>query len=202
MIGSKVIHNGPTTGLLGYWIGRIWMLVTGWNVKGEFPKEGKFVIIGTHTSNWDFPFMLAAVHILRLKVSWMGKDSLFKKPFGSIMKFLGGIPIDRSKHSGLTKQVIKQFETSEKLAIIIPPSGTRGKAPYWKSGFYWIANGAKIPILCGYIDYKKKEVGIGYWLIPTGNIRNDMDKIRAFYKNIEEKYPEKRTPIRLKEELS
>lgn len=173
----------------------------GWDVVGQVPAGGKFVLIGApHTSNWDFPFGLAALYIYRLKVSWMGKDALFRKPFGGVMRWLGGIAIDRDSPHGVVEQITEQFRNSQKLVVLITPSATRKKRDYWKSGFYRIACAAQVPILCGYLDYKRKQAGLGLSFVPTGAIKNDMDRIREFYQGIQGKRPELTTRIRLQDE--
>ncbi len=184
------------------WLGRLWLWLFGWRICGEVPPEPKYVLIGApHTSNWDFLFMMAVVAVLRLKITWMGKDSLFKHPLaGWLMRKLGGIPIDRSRPTGVVTQIVHRFKQSSRLILVVPPSGTRKKKEYWKSGFYWIALTAKVPIVCAYLDFGRKEGGIGPTIIPTGNIKADMDLIRAFYQDIQGKYPEQNSRIRLKEE--
>lgn len=88
----------------------------------------------------------------------------------------------------------------EKITLLVAPAGTRSKTDHWKSGFYRIALDANITLVCGYLDYKKKEAGLGPSFLPSGNMKNDMDKIRDFYCNITAKYPEKTSEIRLREE--
>lgn len=197
----KITHNGPISGFIPYCIGRVWMWVFGWDVIGQVPHGGKFVLVGApHTSNWDFPFTLATLYIFRLKISWMGKDVLFKKPFGKIMRWLGGIPIDRSSEHGVVDQIVKQFRESQKHVVTIAPSGTRKKKECWKSGFYWIAYTAQVPILCGYLDYRRKKACLGLSFVPTGDIKKDMDRIRRFYVGVRGKNPELATRIRLLDE--
>jgi len=201
MFSSKITHNGPISGLIPYWIGRLWMWFFCWDVVGQIPVGEKFVLIGApHTSNWDFPFGLFALYIFRLKVSWIGKDTLFEKPFGGIMRWLGGIAINRDSQHGVVEQIAKQLRESRKLAIAIAPSGTRKRRNYWKSGFYWIAHAAQVPILCGYLDYGNRKACLGLCFVPTGNVKEDMDRIRDFYKGIQGKYPEMATRIRLRDE--
>jgi 1-acyl-sn-glycerol-3-phosphate acyltransferase len=172
-----------------------------WDVSGHVPDGGKFVLIGApHTSNWDFIFMLATMYIFRLKVNWMGKHTLFRQPLGVIFKALGGIAIDRDSPNGVVYQMAEQFRRSEQLVVVIGPSGTRKRTDYWKSGFYWIAHTAQVPILCGYLDYDRKMACLGLSFIPTGDIKKDMDRIRAFYEDVRGKYPELATRIRLKDE--
>ena len=201
MFNSKITHDGPISGLILCWIGHFWMWLFRWNVVGQVPAGEKFVLIGApHTSNWDFPFALLALYTLRLKVSWIGKDTLFKRPFGGFMRWLGGIAINRDNPHGVVDQIAKQFRDSRKLAIAIAPSGTRKKRDYWKSGFYWIAHAAQVPLLCGYLDYGHKKACLGPCFVPTGNVKEDMDRIRDFFKGIQGKYPEMTTRIRLRDE--
>jgi 1-acyl-sn-glycerol-3-phosphate acyltransferase len=177
----------------------MWLL--SWDVVGQVPVDEKFVLIAApHTSNWDFPFGLFASYIYRLKVSWIGKDTLFKKPFGGIMRRLGGIAINRDSRHGVVDQIAEQLRESHKLVIAIAPSGTRKKRDYWKSGFYWVAHTAQVPILCGYLDYAHRKACLGLCFVPTGNVKEDMDRIRDFYKGIQGKYPEMATMVRLRDE--
>ncbi|MCG3207010.1 MAG: hypothetical protein FOGNACKC_00610 [Anaerolineae bacterium] len=184
------------------WLGRLTLRLLGWRISGEAPTTPKYVLIGApHTSNWDFLFMLAVAATLQLKITWMGKDSLFKYPLaGWVMRKLGGIPIDRSRPTGVVTQIVHRFKQSSRLILVVPPSGTRKRKEYWKSGFYWIALTAKVPIVCAYLDFGRKEGGIGPTIIPTGNIKADMDIIRTFYQDVAGKYPAQTTRVRLKEE--
>lgn len=116
------------------------------------------------------------------------------------MRWLGGIAINRDSQHGVVDQIAKQLRESRKLAIVIAPSGTRKRRNYWKSGFYWIALTAQVPILCGYLDYGHSEACLGLCFVPTGNVKEDMDRIRDFYKGIQSKYPEMTTRIRLRDE--
>ncbi|MDH5711568.1 MAG: lysophospholipid acyltransferase family protein [Gammaproteobacteria bacterium] len=201
MIGTKITHNAPATGIIKYWIGRLLLAVLGWQVGGQLPQDKKFILIGSpHTSNWDLPIGLAFIYMYRLKARWLGKHTLFKWPYGLFMRALGGIPVDRSQSHGVVGQIADEFRRSEKLVIILAPSGTRTKMPHWKSGFYHIAQQANIPVVCGYLDYKNKVANFGYTFVPTGNVKEDMDRVREYYKGIEGKYPEKMTPVRLVEE--
>lgn len=164
----------------------------GWRIQGRVPNLPKFVIIGApHTSNWDFPIMILFAFALKVKIFWMGKDALFRKPFDIFFKRLGGIPIDRSKSNQVVAQMVQIFQENENLIVVIPPEGTRKKVRFWKTGFYYIAKGADIPIVMGYIDYRLKVGGFGPMIRPTGNIESDMSEIKAFYSDITGKYPDK-----------
>ncbi len=163
----------------------------GWKAKGTLPDVPKCVMIAApHTSNWDYFYTLNVAFILKAKIFAMGKQSLTEGPFGGIMKWLGIIPIDRSKSNNIVNITIEAFNDNDKLIVIVPPSGTRGKVTYWKTGFYHIANGAGVPISLGYIDYATKTGGVGPLIYPTGDIEADMKKIKEFYADIKGKYPE------------
>lgn len=186
------------TSWLAAWIGRLWLRVFGWKVEGDFPETGSFVIIAApHTSNWDLAHTLAATYVLRLKLFWLGKDSLFKWPFGGFMRWLGGIPIHRDASSGFVKQAAALLQGEEAIALMVPPSGTRGRKDYWKTGFYWIAVEAQVPIVCGSVDYKRRVAWLGDAFVPTGDPSADMDRIRAAYEGVTAKFPDQATRIRL-----
>ena len=129
-------------------IGRLILKLIGWEILGERPPHDKFVLIAApHTSNWDLPIMLSIALVFDIKLHWIGKHTLFRFPYGWFMRFLGGIPIDRRAPQGMVGQVADAFRNSEKLVIVVPPEGTRGRAEYWKSGFYWMAKEAGVPWL-------------------------------------------------------
>lgn len=201
MIGTKVTHNAPSSGLIKYWIARLFMAILGWNVSGELPANKKFVLIGApHTSNWDFFLGLATIFIFRVKARWLGKDASFIWPVGILLRALGGIAIDRYHPHGVVGQMVNALTQSDQQVILLAPSGTRKKIPNWRSGFYQIAHQANVPIVCGYLDFKTKQAHLGLSLLPTGNVKKDMDRIRDFYKDVHAKYPEMETPVRLAEE--
>jgi len=156
--------------------------LAGWKARGEELEHQRFVLIGApHTSNWDFPLMLMVVLKLRLRVFWMGKHTLFPFPFGGLMKWLGGIPIDRSASHNVVNETVRQYKEQDELVVLIPPEGTRSKVAKWKTGFYHIANLADVPILLGYVDAGKKEAGFADFFTPSGDAESDMEKIRDFY---------------------
>lgn len=194
-------HNGPKYSYVTQLIGRIFARITRWHVTGRVPDCSKMVIIAApHTSNWDFVYLLMAACVFRLKIHWMGKKSLFTPPFGPFMRLLGGIEIDRNQRTNVVSQLAEKFKTQQRLAVVIPPSGTRSKTDYWKSGFYWIAHEAQIAVVCGYLDYQKKEAGLGLSFVPSGDTRNDMERLRDFYSDKVSKYPHRLSRIRLREE--
>ncbi len=178
------------------WISLILLRLFGWRVENDSPNTKKMVIIAApHTSNWDLPYTLFTAFVLKTGVYWMGKEALFKKPFRSLFMWLGGIPIDRSCSNNIVNQSIEQFTLRDRLALVLAPSGTRTKVNHWKTGFYHIAVGANVPIVLGFLDYKRKIGGFGPLIHPTGNLEADMERIRAFYKNITGKNPENSTNL-------
>ncbi len=186
-----------------YWVGRTWLRVFGWRLETETPPSDKFVLLAApHTSGWDLPFMLATSYVMRVPISWMGKRELFAPPFGWFMRMLGGIPIDRSQRHNMVGWAVEQFSKSETLVLAVPAKGTRARAEFWKSGFYHIAQGADVPIGLSCLDYAKKQCGIGAFIYPTGDVRADMDKIRAFYAGVSAKFPDLEAEPRLREEAA
>jgi len=167
------------------------LFLMGWQAQGKAPNIRKYVLIAApHTSNWDFVFFLLVVFKLRLPVYWMGKRSMFRWPFKGLLKRFGGIPVDRSEKKNMVATMAGAFENSENLIITIAPSGTRASGGSWKTGFYYIAREAKIPIVCGFLDYKKKTGGIGPVFYTTEDMEADMAEIKSFYSGISGRYPE------------
>jgi 1-acyl-sn-glycerol-3-phosphate acyltransferase len=187
--------------LLSYWIGRLWLWSFGWKIHGQALTYRKFVVIAApHTSNWDFPLMLATAYALRVRVSWFGKHTLFDPPWGWFMRRLGGIPVDRRASQSLVVQMAEKFRRSDELVLGISPEGTRSKVEIWKSGFYHIATESGVPIGLGYLDYGKKLCGLGLFVTPSGDVKGDMNKIREFYRSVRGKHPELESEPRLREE--
>ena len=183
-------------------IGKAFMWLSGWKVEGLIPARDKLVIIAApHTSNWDFVYLLGAAFHLGLKVKWLGKRSLFSFPFGKVMKYLGGISVDRTRSTGMVEQVAENIGSCQKINLVIPPSGTRDKTEFWKSGFYYIAKTANVSLVCGYLDYEKKIAGLGPNFFLSDSLNADMNKIRRFYVGKVGKYPSLASVVRLKEEL-
>ncbi|GAB5603486.1 lysophospholipid acyltransferase family protein [Thermus sp. FJN-A] len=165
------------------------------------PPSRKYVLIGApHTSNWDFFVGILALWALGIRARWLGKKELFRPPLGPLLRLLGGIPVDRSRREGLVDQVAEVLRQEEEIAILITPEGTRSQAPFWRTGFYYMALKAGVPIALGYADFPRKEVGIGGYLWPTGDLEGDFAKIRAFYQDKVGLKPKRQGPIRIREE--
>lgn len=184
-----------------HFLASTFLKLAGWKKEGERPTAPKFVIIAApHTSNWDLLYLLAFAVLFDLKISWIGKHTLFLGPMGPLMRWLGGIPVRRHLRENMVEQMARLFGERESMALIVPTEGTRGYVPYWKSGFYHIARMANVPIVMGFLDYKAKRGGFGAAFTPSGNLKADMDRIRAFYEGKVGKHPENYGPIRLKDE--
>jgi 1-acyl-sn-glycerol-3-phosphate acyltransferase len=182
-------------------LARWFLRLTGWEVEGTKPSVSRFVLVAApHTSNWDLAFLLALAAGVDLRLSWMGKHELFKPPFGWLMRRTGGIPIVRHQRGGMVAQAVSSFAGAEKLALVIPAEGTRSRVDYWKSGFYHIARTANVPIVLGYLDYRRRRGGFGPSIEATGDIGADMDKIRAFYADKVGRHPDQFGEVRLQEE--
>ncbi len=163
---------------------RSFLKLTGWKLNGALPPGNtKAVLIAApHTSNWDLPYTLMVAFCLNLNVYWMGKASLFRWPFGPVMRWLGGIAVDRSKSNNLVAASAEAIRAADgPLQLIVPPEGTRGKTRQWKTGFYYIALQAEVPIVMAYMDYPRKLSGLGPVFVPTGDVEADMATIKAFY---------------------
>ncbi|WP_372758733.1 lysophospholipid acyltransferase family protein [Litorivivens sp.] len=156
--------------------------VTGWRTVGEPPQLDKYVLIAApHTSNWDFLVMLPVVLKYKLDVHWVGKHTLFPFPIAWFVRWLGGIPINRTAVGNTVEQAADAFRRSEKLVLLIAPEGTRGKVDRWKAGFYHIATRVELPIQLAFLDTKSKTVGFGPLVQTTGDYDVDLATIRDFY---------------------
>jgi 1-acyl-sn-glycerol-3-phosphate acyltransferase len=128
---------------------------------------------------------------LRLNIYWMGKEQIFKPPFRGLMMWLGGIPIRRESANNVVAASVAALQAADgSLQLVVPPEGTRSKARYWKTGFYYIATGAQVPIVMAFMDYGRKVSGLGPVFEPTGDIEADMVAIKAFYAPFQGKNPD------------
>jgi 1-acyl-sn-glycerol-3-phosphate acyltransferase len=180
----KTIFGTPIVNTLLRFISVQFLKGTGWKVEGQLPeKSSKCVFIAApHTSNWDLPYTLMVAFALNLNIYWMGKAQIFTPPFRNLMMWLGGIPVNREQSNNLVEASIAALVAADgPLQLVVPPEGTRKKSRYWKTGFYYIALGAGVPIVMAYMDYEKKISGLGPVFLPTGNIEADMLAIKAFY---------------------
>lgn len=183
-------------------LARAFWQVSRWrHVSTVRPESGAGVLVGApHTSNWDFVLMLAIAWDLGLPVRYLGKDTLFRGPFGWVMRALGGIPVDRKDPAGLVDELVARAEAGERFYLVVTPEGTRSAGRYWKSGFLRIARRANLPITLGYVDRTTMTTGLGLTFVPTGEVAHDMGVVRAFYADKAGLRPERRTEPRLREE--
>jgi 1-acyl-sn-glycerol-3-phosphate acyltransferase len=180
-------------------------MLGGWQYELPVPTVPRAVCLAVpHTSNMDGFLLVLLAQSVGLPISWMVKSSWTKPPVGWLVRGVGGVGIDRSRAHGMVEQMIDQFAERERFYLVIPPEGTRGRTEYWKSGFYHIARGANVPLLPGFLDYRRKRGGFGAPIEVTGDVRADMDALRSFYRARGEgemaRFPEKFGPIRLREE--
>lgn len=182
-------------------LARAYWALSRYRLVSEPPPDGSAVLIGApHTSNWDFAFMLAITWRYGFAPLWLGKHTLFKKPFGGVMRALGGIPVNRDNPGRLVDEVVQRAQGNERFFLVVTPEGTRHRTRLWKSGFYRIARDADLPVVLGYVDSATKTAGLGPTVHLTGDVTADMDQFRAFYADKRGINPEDFTPPRLREE--
>jgi 1-acyl-sn-glycerol-3-phosphate acyltransferase len=175
----------------------LWLKWAGWKIEGHLPPgaEKSVLIAAPHTSNWDLPYTLFTCFALGLTPYWMGKRSIFKWPFGPVMRWLGGIAVDRGQSTNLVAASADAIRAADgPVQLIVPPEGTRSKTVYWKTGFYWIAHTAQVPIVRAFMCYRTKRAGLGPVFTPTGNIEADMAEIKRYYAQFTGKNPSAFTP--------
>lgn len=189
-------------GIVSKLIGKTYLKTFGWESVGPMPEDlNKGVFIAApHTSNWDLPLMLAVAFELEADLSWIGKHTLFEGPFGEFFKRLGGIPVDRRSRNNAVEQIAEEIRKRDRIFLSIAPEGTRSLTEYWKSGFYYIAKTANVPIICGFLDYKTKTGGVGRVIDSQRPIGVVMDEVREFYKDMQGYRQEWFGPIQLREE--
>ena len=162
--------------------------LNGWKVEGALPASAQrcVLIAAPHTSNWDLPYTLMVGFALNLNLYWMGKASLFRWPFGPVMRWLGGIAVERSRTNNLVAASAQALrEAVGALQLVVPPEGTRGKVRHWKTGFYFIALEAGVPIVLAFMDYGRKVGGLGPEFTPSGDVDRDMAEIKRFYAGVQ-----------------
>jgi len=171
-------------------LSRFFLKLSGWKVSGSLPLDSSCVLIAApHTSNWDLVYMLWVSFVLGIPIHWLGKAQIFKFPFKRIMQWMGGIPVDRSQSNNMVDYAAGLLRDNQNFILVVPPEGTRTNVTYWKTGFYYIAHQATVPIYLGFLDYQKKIGGIGPAVLTTGNFEQDMIAIKSFYQDIQGKYP-------------
>nr|WP_298108472.1 lysophospholipid acyltransferase family protein [uncultured Pseudomonas sp.] len=177
--------------LLAESLGHAALKLMGWRIEGTLPKLDRYIAIGAHhTSNWDFVIFIAFKFVLRLNARWFGKHTIFRPPFGVLMRAWGGIPIRRDRQVNTVEQAIQAFAEHRQFVLVLSPEGTRKKVERWKMGFYHIAMGANVPLVLAALDYQNKRVFIGPTFWPTGDEAADLKTIFEFYRPFVPKKPE------------
>ncbi len=179
--------------------------LAGWQFETPVPAERKYVALAVpHTSNWDGLLLLTFAQAIRLPMAWMIKAEWVRGPLGAVLRRLGAVAIDRDRAGDVVGQMIDELRAADEMVLVIPPEGTRGRTEHWKSGFYRIALGADVPVVPGYLDFRRKRAGFGPPIHMTGDVHADMAKIRAFYaaQAPTALVPDHFGPIRLREEAS
>jgi 1-acyl-sn-glycerol-3-phosphate acyltransferase len=177
-------------------IGKLILKVAGYKIVDTTPKgvqnyQKAVMIAAPHTSNWDYVYTMAALYALEIPIKYLGKESLFKFPLGILVKNLGGIPVRRDQKNNLVNDMAKMInDSTEQMQLIVPAEGTRSYSKEWKSGFYHIANVAKVPIILGFLDFAKKQVGFLDEFNPTGDYEKDLKSIQKKYVGITPKHPD------------
>ncbi|MFT2007625.1 1-acyl-sn-glycerol-3-phosphate acyltransferase [Pontibacter sp. 13R65] len=167
--------------------------VSGWKLVGNLAPEIRrcVMIAAPHTSNWDFIYARAAFYLMDAPIKFTIKKEFMGFPFGGLLRSMGALPVDRSKNTRMVDAMVNIFnETPGDMCVMVTPEGTRKYQPRWRRGFYHVALGAGVPIVLGYLDYSRKEAGVGPAIYPSGDIEADMEKILAFYRTKKGKFPE------------
>jgi 1-acyl-sn-glycerol-3-phosphate acyltransferase len=171
-------------GTLGLWLLR-------WRVEGGFPDVPKMVIIvAPHTSNWDFFVGLFAALALDIDARWFGKHTIFRGPLAPILRSLGGIPVDRGTSQHVVAQWVAAFANRERMVVGMAPEGTRGKVDTWRTGFWYLASRANVPVVPAALDYGARVATIApaYW--PTGDLESDLVRLKACFAHATPRHPE------------
>ncbi len=164
------------------WLSRKILKLTGWNLEGEPPNIDKYVvIIAPHTSNWDFFIFLLVKFSYSLKVSFIGKHTIFIGPIGWLLRKIGGIPVNRTKNKNVVGTIVEAFDKSEKMVFALSPEGTRSYKDHWKTGFYHIALNANVPIQTCFLDAETRTLGFGPLVNLSGDIEKDFELFKQVY---------------------
>jgi len=164
-------------------LGRAALRLAGWRIAGEVPPYPKFVaIVAPHTSNWDFFIGIAVIFALDLRVGWLGKHTIFRGPWGRLLRALGGRPVRRTAAEGVVAEVAELIRGEPRFILGLAPEGTRSRVDHWRTGFYRIAEAAGVPIVPVWLDFSRREIGLGEALTPTGDVDADVRRLQAVYR--------------------
>lgn len=180
-------------------LGRLVLAATGFRAAGRRPVERKYVLIAApHTSNWDLVYMIALSYVFDIEISWLGKHTLFESALGPLLKRLGGLPVDRRSPQNLVQQAAARFAAADDLIIAVPPEGTRKHVEHWKTGFYYIALEAGVPIVPTVLDYKTRTGTMLAPFQPTGDLEADIAHLQALYQDAEGKHAHNKGQVRVR----
>lgn len=174
------------------YLSKVLFKITGWRLVGGLTSENRrcVMVAGPHTSNWDFIYARAAFYLMDAPIRFTIKKEFMRFPFGGLLHSMGALPIDRSRNTKMVDAMIRIIkDTPGDMCVLVTPEGTRKYQPRWRKGFYYVALGANVPIVLGYLDYARKEAGIGPTFYPTGNLEADIEEIMAFYRTKTGKFP-------------
>ncbi len=165
--------------------------LAGWRIVGEQPPLHKAVVVAAfHTTNWDGIMLVLAMMALRVHIVWIVKKELMWFPLGNAMRAMGALPIDRLGSQGVTDFLVAEFNRRDHMILVLSPEGTRHKVTRWRRGFYVIAERAHVPIVLAGIDYRRKVMGFGPSFVPSGDLDQDAEILRSFYKDFTPLHPE------------
>ena len=182
------------------WLSRLLLRLGGWRLEPAHPPalEKYLVVFYPHTSNWDFVLGILAARALRLHLSFLAKHSLFAGPLGPLFRALGGHPVHRDSRSNMVSQVAALVASRERIVLALAPEGTRSRAEHWRSGFYYMAREAHLPVVPAYLDTRSRTLGLGPPVYLTGDVEADMAVLRAFYADKQGLRPALASPITLR----
>ena len=172
-------------------IGKAAMKITGWKTVGHFPRDERVVlVVGPHTSNWDFVVSMSAVLSWDINIHWVGKHSIFKKGFRRVLRKMGGIPVNRANPDALKEEIVDITNKYKGFIIGLAPEGTRKKVERLKTGFLRIANDTNSKIMLAGIDFSNKTIELGEFFSPSGDVEQDLNNIKHYFSNFSGKRPE------------
>lgn len=194
---DKISGHGATKGFpqrgnpFSRWLGRTVLSLSGWKIEGQIPAVPKLlVVVAPHTSNWDFFIGILVVFRLGLDAHWIAKHTLFESPLGGVLRWLGGIPVDRRAAHGVVNQLVDVYEKQPQLLLAITPEGTRKKVKQWKSGFHHIAIRANVPLVPATIDYGCKTVRIYPVVALSGAYQHDLLTVQTLFSDVVPRHPQ------------
>lgn len=194
-------HHQARRWSLTRWLARTLLRLSGWEVEGAVPEHPRLIfVVGPHTSNWDFVHGMLAILATNLDIHWLGKNSLFKQPFTTLMSWLGGIPVNRDNPKGVVEDIADQFRQADALSVIITPEGTRSRVENIKTGFLRIAEAADCVLLVTTLDFQTKTICLGETFKVSGNMDADVKRILRLFAAVSPKHPNNFSTAQLPDE--